>query len=101
MRPRAKFGIGDSILIFPGEFSRVPSVIVNHRFSKRLEEKMASRKVTFLSVSDLHFNPCAGPWVVSDLIKHSYEEWVDIFSFYGNYGFDTPYPLLASFLNDA
>ena len=67
---------------------------------------MTAASFKFLSVSDLHFNPCYDKAIVKRLFQSGPEDWDSIFKsstiktpspFYQ----DTNYPLLTSFLEDA
>lgn len=59
---------------------------------------------TFLSITDLHFDPFADPSLVGRLESADYREWEQIFetsrvSGIGRYGKDAPYPLVKSALD--
>lgn len=59
---------------------------------------------TLLSISDLHFNPCYDKTLVPTLGKAAVSEWEEIFesskiTLLSDYGEDTNYPLLKSFLS--
>ncbi len=56
---------------------------------------------SFLSITDLHFDPFADPSLVNRLESADYREWEKIFessklSEIGSYGRDAPYPLVKS-----
>ncbi len=56
---------------------------------------------SFLSLTDLHFDPFADPALVNRLESADYREWEKIFESsklggIGSYGKDTPYPLVKS-----
>ncbi len=59
----------------------------------------------FISLSDLHFNPCYDPALTPRLVKAPAEEWEAVFQSAGHtepsaYGADTNYPLLTSLFEE-
>jgi hypothetical protein len=66
---------------------------------------MVSTKLTFLSITDLHFNPCYDQGLIKKLATAEAKEWSGIFETspirkFSVYGRDTNYPLLASLFTD-
>ncbi|MCG8617687.1 MAG: metallophosphoesterase [Desulfobacterales bacterium] len=66
---------------------------------------MVSKNATFLSITDLHFNPCADPALTARLADAAPDEWAEIFESSTQkelvgWGKDTNYPLLNSLFKD-
>jgi len=64
---------------------------------------MAAKPPTFLSISDLHFNPCYDPAIIDELAAAEPAEWDEVFrrstlTGLGPYHRDTGWPLLQSLL---
>ncbi len=55
----------------------------------------------FLSISDLHFNPCSASGIIPALAKAAPADWEGVLAGVSPYGQDSNFPLLASFLADA
>ena len=70
----------------------------------QLKNDTPTKSASFVSLSDIHFDPFYDPTLVDTLIQSDYTEWKTIFSSSGNkgcgtYGEDTNYPLLNSALH--